>query len=149
MKRRLIYLQHILKQKETSLIKKFLITQTIEPRKKDWVKTVQSNFLELGLKLSFAEIEEMPKQTYKKIIKQVIKERSLEYLLAKRNKRNGKGMQMKYCELQMQNYLHSEDLDIQNHERKIIFQLRTNMHFKIKPNFQNMYLDIICDMQKG
>ena len=54
MKRRLIYLQHILKQKATSLTKKFFITQTIEPRKKDWVKTVQSNFLELGLKLSFA-----------------------------------------------------------------------------------------------
>ena len=45
----------------------------------------------------------------------------------------------------MQNYLRSEDLDIQNHERKIIFQLRTNMHFKIKTNFRNMYLDTICD----
>ena len=87
----------------------------------------------------------MPKQTYKKMIKQVIKDGSLEYLLAKRNKRNGKGMQMKFCELRMQNYLHSEDLDIQNYERKIIFQLRTQMHFKIKTHFQNMHQDIICD----
>ena len=43
MKRRLIYLQFILKQKETSMVKKFLKTQIICPKKKDWIQTVKSN----------------------------------------------------------------------------------------------------------
>ena len=145
MKRRLIYLQHILKQKETSLIKKFLKTQAIDPKKKDWVKTVKDNLKELDIKLTIEEIEDMPKQTYKKLIKKSIKEISLKYLLRKRNNRNGKGMNMVYSKLGMQNYLISEDLDIPIYERKHIFQIRTKMHFKIKTHFRNMHEDIICE----
>ena len=40
-----------------------------------------------------------------------------------RNNRNGKGIDIEYTELKMQNYLRSEDLDITNDERKQIFQL--------------------------
>ena len=43
MRRRLFYLQHILKQKETSLIKQFLQTQMKDLKKKDWGKTVLIN----------------------------------------------------------------------------------------------------------
>ena len=44
-------------------------------------------------------------------------------------------MQMTYSELKMQNYLHTEDRDIQNYEMKQIFQIRTKMHYKKKTYF--------------
>ena len=73
MKRRLIYLQYILKQKESSLVKKFLETQMLNPKKKDWVRTVKTNMEHLKINMSFKEIEDLPKQTYKKLIKKRIK----------------------------------------------------------------------------
>ena len=111
MKRKLIYLQHILKQKDSSLVKNFLNTQLIEPQKKDWAKTVQDNLKELEINYTMKEIEEMPKQTYKNIIKKRIKDFSLKYLLSKRNRRNGKGREIEYSKLAMQNYILSEDLE--------------------------------------
>ena len=45
----------------------------------------------------------------------------------------------------MQNYLKSENIDITNDERKLIFQYRTRMNFNIKSHFRNMYFDTICD----
>ena len=145
MKRRLLYLQHILKQKETSLVKKFLKTQAICPKKKDWVLTVKSNLEHLKIHLSFQDIEEMPKQSYKKIIKKRIKECAFTYLIEKRNGRNGKGMKNQYNYLKIQNYLNSEDIDIQNDERKFIFQLRSQMVYKIKTHFRKMYENTICE----
>ena len=47
MRRRLIYLQHIMKQKESSLIKKFFLTQIKSLKKKDWGKTVLEDFQHL------------------------------------------------------------------------------------------------------
>ena len=73
MRRRLLYLQHILKQKETSLVKQFLKTQMKNLKKKDWGKTVLENFEHLQIELSIREIEEMPKATYRKMLKKRIK----------------------------------------------------------------------------
>ena len=87
----------------------------------------------------------MPKATYKKIIKKRINEKAFEYLMNIRNKRNGKGMDMKYTRLKMQNYFKNEDMEITNEERKLIFQFRTTISFKIKSHFRNMHISIICE----
>ena len=71
--RRLIYLKYILNKEETSLVKKFLNTQMENPKKKDWIKTVKCDLESLGIKLSMKEIENMPKATYKKLIKKNMK----------------------------------------------------------------------------
>ena len=91
MRRRLIYLQHILKQKETSLVKQFLKTQFISPKKKDWAKTILENLQHLELTYTMEDIENMPKQTYRKIIKKKIIEFSLKYLLEKKEQKEWKG----------------------------------------------------------
>ena len=65
MRRRLVYLQHILKQNESSLVKQFLNTQSINPKKKEWVSTVNKDLEYLGIKLSFSEIKVMGKSKYK------------------------------------------------------------------------------------
>ena len=45
----------------------------------------------------------------------------------------------------MQNYLSSENIEINNQDRKLICQLRTRMNFNIKSHFKIMHLDSICD----
>ena len=145
MRRRLTYLQHILKQTDNSLVKKFLRTQNMNPKKKDWISTVKQNLKQLDITLTLQNIEEMPKNTYKKIIKNKIKKEAFSYLVKKRDERNGKGIEILYQNLDMQTYLGSEDIDITNEERKLIFQLRTKMCFKIKTHFRNMYANTICE----
>ena len=145
MRRMLLYLQHILKQKDTSLIKRFFKTQMKSPKKKDWGNTIIENLQHLKNEMTIQEIEEMPKATYKKLIKKRIKEKAFEYLLSIRNKRNGKGMEILYTWLQMQTYLGSEDIEITNEERKLIFQLRTQMSFNIKSHFRSMHTNTICE----
>ena len=56
----------------------------------------------------------MPTQTFKKIVKKRIKEGSMSYLNNKRTSRNGKGIEMDYNELKMQDYLNTTDIDITN-----------------------------------
>ena len=65
--------------------------------------------------------------------------------MSKQDNRNGKGVEIHYQNLVMQNYLSSEDIDITNQERKFIFQLRTKMCFKIKTHFRKMYENTLCE----
>ena len=65
----------------------------------------------------------MPKSKYKQLIKRKIKDYAFKYLMEKKETRNGKGKEIKYTELKMQNYLQTEDLEINSYERKVIFQL--------------------------
>ena len=57
MRRRLLYLQHILKQNDSSLVKNFLMTQMLDLKKKDWGNTVLEDFKDLDINLTFEEIE--------------------------------------------------------------------------------------------
>ena len=54
-------------------------------------------------------------------------------------------MKNNYTNLKMQNYLFTEDMEIQNDERKFVFQIRSQMLFKIKTHFRNMYKDTVCE----
>ena len=81
MRRRLIYLQHILKRKENALIKKFIKTQMKKPQKKDWINTIFMNLNELEILLTLEEIELMPIATFKKLVKLKIKEKAFIYLI--------------------------------------------------------------------
>ena len=118
--------------------------QLKNPKKKDWAKTVKANLEELDIKLTLKCIEEMPRKTYKEMIKRKIKEKAFKYLKNKVETRNGKGKENHYEKLSMQNYLKTDNIDIKNDERKIIFQLRTRMHYSIKTHFRNMHENTIC-----
>ena len=50
-----------------------------------------------------------------------------------------------YEKFAMQHYFKTDNIDISNDERKIIFQLRTRMHYNIKTKFQNMHEDTMCE----
>ena len=69
-------------------MKKFLITQNISPKKKDWISTVKENLKQLDITLTLKNIEDMPKCSYKKIIKNKIKKEAFSYLLKKRDNKD-------------------------------------------------------------
>ena len=115
------------------------------PKKKDWINTIYINLEELEIKLTLEEIELLPKATFKKLVKNQIKEKAFNYLINQKEKRNGKGIEIHHLKHGMQNYLKSEDMDINNDERKLILQLRTKMNFKVKSHFKRMHTDTICD----
>ena len=71
----------------------------------------------MGLELTLQEIEEMPKSKYKQLIKRKIKDQAFKYLMEKKETRNGKGKEIKCTELKMQNYLQTENLEINSYER--------------------------------
>ena len=53
-------------------------------------------------------------------------------------------MDLSYQKFTMQNYLFTEDIDISNEVRKLIFQMRTKMSFRIKTHFRNMHHNVFC-----
>ena len=63
----------------------------------------------------------MPKSRYKQLIKSKIRYYSLKYLVDKNEKKNGIGNEIIYTELRIQNYLQSDNLEINNNERQLIF----------------------------
>ena len=87
MKRRLIYLQHILKQKESSLVRQFLKTQMVDLKPKDWGTTILKYLAHIGLKINFEEIKQMGKQKYKHLIKTKIRDQALQYLVNLKTKK--------------------------------------------------------------
>ena len=74
-------------------------------KKNELGKTVKENLLHLDLEITIEDIEIMPKQTYKKLIRKKIQEKAFDYLITKRNNRNGKGMALSYKGLEIKNYL--------------------------------------------
>ena len=122
----------------------FLQAQMKNPFRNDWWKTVSKDMKNLNIQMTISEIEAMPKQAYKNLIKSKIHEKSFQYLKEANKKRNGKGREIIYISLIMQPYLSSEDVDVLNIERKTIFQLRTNMYWGAKCNFKNVHTEMKC-----
>ena len=100
---------------------------------------------QLEIHLTFLEIPDMGKSTFKRMIKKKTKDLAFRYLNQKKIDRNGNGREIIYSKLEIHSYLTEESEYINNYERKLLFQLRTKMYFKIKSHFRNMHLDTICD----
>ena len=68
--RRVIYFQHILKQrKSNSLIFQFLKAQKQQPKSNDWFTQVSKDLIELEINMSQFEIETMTTEAFKKLCK--------------------------------------------------------------------------------
>ena len=59
----LLYLHHILKQKETSLLYRFVMAQLTQPSHNDWVSQVFKDLEDLSIELEMEEIKSM-KETF-------------------------------------------------------------------------------------
>ena len=83
--RRLMYLQHILKQKhEKTLLYRFFIAQMEDSTNNDWVTGVIKDFEKVKINLELIEIENMSEVNFKIICKQQVSKLAFEYLINKK-----------------------------------------------------------------
>ena len=74
------------------------------PLKNDFVSCCEKNLKQLNIDLSFKEISEMSKYTFKRLVKQKTEESAFKYLIEEKNKQS-KIAHIQYRSLQMQEYL--------------------------------------------
>ena len=140
MKRKLGFLQYILKQNKESMIYKILKVTSETSAKNDFVYTRKKYLKTLDLDLSFEEIEKMTKFTFKKLLKAKINSAAFSYLEEQKNKQK-KIKDILYSKLEMQEYL--VDGDRNNNISKVIYKAR-GMTLDIKTQKKWKYSDTLC-----
>ena len=86
MKRKLGFLQYLLKEDKESLIYNVLKATKENPLKNDFVKTCEKYLKILKIELSFEEIGNMSKNSFKKVIKDRVKVAAYSYLISEQEK---------------------------------------------------------------
>ena len=143
MLRRLIYLQHILKQNpEQTLLYNFFRAQIENPSKNDWVSSVVKDLCTAKIDFELFEIEDMAEEKYKDICKQKVKNLALEYLLEKKSKRQNKH-RIKYDSLFMAEYLQENDFGFSVQQKRNLFKCRMQ-DIDVKANRSWKYENINC-----
>ena len=79
-KRRLMYLQTILKKSKTELVRKVYEVQKMISTKNDWFQLVEENRRDLKINKSDEEIETMSKERFKLIVNKSVEKKAMEYL---------------------------------------------------------------------
>ena len=146
-KTRLLYLKYILMQKENSRIYQFFKAQQNKPEKKDWVSTCKKNIEDLNLNVTFEEIKAMKDQKFRKMIKEQIRKKALEYL---KEKTKSKGKEIDNETLHMADYLLPYCKNMSITEKQEVFAMRTRMT-NIPENFKtsNKLSKCVCDQPEN
>ena len=111
MKRKLSFLQYLLKEDKESMIYKVLKATQDNPLKNDFVLTCKKYMKILGIEFSFEQIEQMSKSSLKKVLKEKTRQAAYKYLIGQKSKQS-KISDIKYSELKMQSYLAEGERDI-------------------------------------
>ena len=140
MKRKILYLQYILKQEKPSMIFHVLKATCENPIKNDFVKTCENYLEELDIKLSFQEIGNMSQWTFKRLVKEKTKTAGLKYLLGQKE-RQTKTSNIHYDDLNIQEYFIGGNC--KKNLSKLIFKARSKT-LDIKTQQKWKYADKIC-----
>ena len=84
-KRKIIFLQYILQQNESSMVSMVFKATCENPLQKDFVNTCKSYLEQIKIDLSFEQIRQMSLYKFKKLVKQKTQEAAFEYLIKKKN----------------------------------------------------------------
>ena len=141
MKRKLMFLQYILKQNKNSMIYKILKAIEAEPIKKDFVFICKKYLEALKIKKTFEEIGNMSKIQLKKLLKEKIRSEALIFLKDQQLKQE-KIKHIEYKDLKMQDYLSEGDRKIAI--SKIIYKARGKI-LDIKFQKRWKYDDLQCE----
>ena len=140
MKRKIIFLQYILKQDKESIMFKVFKATCENPIKNDFVEKCKKYLQQLNIKMSFEEIGQMSNMKFKNIVKQKTEEAGFKYLLIEKNKQT-KIADLNYENLEMQEYLN--DGNRNTRISKLIFKARgRNLNIKMHKKWK--YSDAIC-----
>ena len=107
--KRLMFLHYILTEDEESLISRFHRAQCKNPCKNDWSISVDNDFKELGISLSFDAIKSMKKEKFGTFLKELIEEKALCYLNNIKIK-HSKVLNILHRSLSLQEYLMPENV---------------------------------------
>ena len=140
MKRKIIFLQYILKQDKESMMFKVFKATCENPIKNDFVEKCKKYLQQLNIKMSFEEIGQMSNMKFKNIVKQKTEEAGFKYLLIEKNKQT-KIADLNYENLEMQEYLN--DGNRNTRISKLIFKAR-GRNLDIKMHKKWKYSDAIC-----
>ena len=143
-RRRLIYLHHILNQENESLIKTFFEHQLDTRKTKYWASQILKDLKKFNVNIPLEDIRHIPKEAWKKRIKQ----KSCELALLCLNSNQGsKSHQKEY--LEMSPYLRSNKEDIPIKASSFIAKVQAHMVKNIKHNFKEHYKpNLKCDSCK-
>ena len=144
-KMRCLFLKKILEEGKNSQIYRFFELQLKNPIKGDWVSTCLKDLLELEIKETIEEIENMSAYNFKNLIKSKIEIKALEYL---QRKRGSKGKEIKYTKLEMSEYLLPFNSKLNIEEKRRMFEIRNRMT-KIPYNFGNKEAKCICGAEEN
>ena len=104
--RRICYLQTILKRDDTELTKRVFEAQLQNPSDGDYVQLVKRDFDEMNISFNLDNVKTTGVETFKKQIKNKVKEAALKYLQEKQ-KTHTKVKHIEYNKLETQKYLTS------------------------------------------
>ena len=134
-KNRMMYHHHILTRNENETIRKIYEKQKIDNVKGDWYQLLMEDFIFVENKLNDEEIKKIPKETYKKMVKNMVNKAAFKEYLAKKETHK-KIKKLEYEQLELQPYLKSKQFS--GKERKLLTLLRSRCH-PAKNNFKKMY----------
>ena len=146
MKRRIMFLHHILNEEPGSMINRFFQTQLKSPKQKDWVKTVKRDLEELEIEQKFEEIKQFKKGSLKRTLNVAVSKRALQRL-NKIKEKHSKVINLNYSQLKMQNYLKGNRTKISQNMAEIIFSLRSRVT-KVKMNYKGSFENLECEVCK-
>ena len=124
MKRKVMFLQYILKQEESAMIYKVFNATSEHPIKNDFVQTCQKYLDTLDIKMTFDTIKKMSEYKFKKIVKEKTLQAAFKYLMEQKNTpgKHTKINNIEYKQLSMQEYLLEENYNTEI--SKLIFKIR-------------------------
>ena len=141
MKRKLMFLQYILKQDKNSMIYNVLKATKENPMKNDFVYTCKKYLEMLKIKTTFEEMEKMSKMQLRKMLSKKIRHEALVYLKNQQFNQE-KIKDIVYSDLKMQDYLQEGDRNTSI--SKVIFKARGQI-LDIKMQKRWKYDDILCE----
>ena len=146
--RRILYLQHILKQDENSLLYTFFMSQLTNPSYRDWVTETLINLEELEIDCNLQEIQSMSKVKFKEIVKRQTQVKAFEYL-NKLKSEHSTIAHIEHKEWKMADYLAPTELELSIEERKYIFKCRSkDLDLKMNKFWMYEKSDKLCVCEK-
>lgn len=141
-RKRIMYLQHILNSKETSLIKMTFLVQNKKTKKGDWAETVQKDLADIDLDLD--HITNMSKNQLKRILNMKLVKKQLSEMKVKTENRT-KMKHLKFEELKLAEYLSPDSKIIKFSQQQLMFKIR-NQTIDLKVNYKHGLKNLNCRM---
>ena len=140
MRRKIVFLQYILKQEKSSMMYQVLKATWENPIKNDFVKICTQYLCALDIKMSFEEIEKMTEKSFKTMVKDKTSKAAFKYLEGEKLKQT-KIAFMQYKKLEIQDYF--IDGNCNKKVAKVIFKARSQT-LDIKSQRKWKYADLTC-----